>query len=171
MARRHVRRAPLVTQLGPLRHVIEAQLGQSNIAQQFTRRRPASVPQNAYQARATVPIASGYGSGLVDVNGNATVIVGPAGIGIVWFPTMAAIATTSGAADNSTCTVCLSPLTSNLAFTQSQIIGQSYTGGGDSLGLAVPPMWPGTYVQAFWKNGTAGDLATLTVYGDMEVLI
>ena len=169
MARRYIRRAPVVSQLGPLRRAIQAQLGQSNVAQQWPNRRPRTIPQQAYGARASTPIPDGYGATTV-AGGTATVYVGPSGVGTIWYPTMAVLATTSGATDSSTAVIYLTPLTNGSFHVQTQIGGQSYAGGGDTIGLAVPPMWPGTYIAAVWSGANNGDLASLTVYGDRDVL-
>jgi len=129
-------------------------------------RRPASIPQEFYTGRQRTLITGGYGSTVVAANGTATVTVGPQGVGTVWYPQQWAIATTSGAADTSTCTIYHGPIG-----LQTLIIGQSYAGGGDSGGMAVPPMWPGYFVVAVWAGGKSGDLASLTVYGQMDALV
>lgn len=128
-------------------------------------RRPMSVPQEFYTTRQRTLITGGYGSALVPASGTVTVTVGPQGVGTVWYPQQWAIATTTGAADASTCTIFHGPIG-----LQTLIIGQSYAGGGDSGGMAVPPMWPGYYVVATWAGAKVGDLASLTVYGQMDTL-
>lgn len=128
--------------------------------------RPASTPQELYTGKRRTLITAGYASVLVAANGTATAVVGPQGVGTVWYPQQWAIATTSGAADTSTCTVYHGPLG-----LQTLIIGQSYAGGGDSGGMAVPPMFPGYFVVAVWAGAKSGDLASLTVYGQMDALV
>lgn len=127
--------------------------------------RPYSAPMQQYTGRARTAIANGYGAATVSGSGTATVTVGPQGVGTVWYPMSAAISTTSGANDTSTCTLYLAP-----AQQPQLIIGQSYAGGGDSLGLGVPPLPPGYYIIAVWTGGHSGDLATLAVYGTQDAL-
>jgi hypothetical protein len=132
--------------------------------------RPAPA-QGHYRGRATTPIPNGHSSAVVAA-GAATVYVGPMGTGTVWFPTMAVIGTTTGAADTSTCSLYLSPLMAAASLASlPQLGGQSYAGGGDTIGLSLPPVHPGTYIIAVWKNATNNDLATLTVYGDQQALV
>lgn len=129
-------------------------------------RRPHSVPQQFYTERRRTVITAGYGSALVPASGIVTVTVGPQGVGTIWYPQQWAIATTTGANDASTCTIYHGPIG-----LQTLVIGQSYAGGGDSGGMAVPPMWPGYFVVAVWSGAKQGDLASLTVYGQMDVLV
>lgn len=129
-------------------------------------RRTYSAPITRYTARATTPIANGYGTATVSAGGAATITIGPAGLGTVWYPQSAAIATTTGAADTSTCALYVGPIG-----TQTLIGGQSYAGGGDSVGLAVPPLYPGYFITAIWSGGHSGDLATLTLYGQQDALV
>lgn len=128
-------------------------------------RRPGTIPVQAYGQTRRTPLTGGYGAVLVAADGTATVSVGPQGLGTVWYPQSAAIATTLGAADTSTCTLYLGPLG-----LETQIGGQSYAGGGDSIGVAVPPLWPGYFLWAVWAGATAGNLASLAVYGEMDSL-
>jgi hypothetical protein len=85
---------------------------------------------------------------------------------------MAVIGTTTGVNDASTCSLYLSPLmaASSLA-SLPQLGGQSYAGGGDTIGLSIPPVHPGHFIIAIWSNAHNGDLATLTVYGDQQALV
>lgn len=128
-------------------------------------RRPATVPVSAYNQRVRTPITGGYGSATV-ASGTATVTLGPQSVGTVWYPQQAAIATTTGAADASTCTLFVGPLG-----LLTQIGSQSYAGGGDSLGLAVPALFPGYFLVAVWSGAHNGDLAVLTVYGQQDQLV
>jgi hypothetical protein len=147
-----------------LQQIIAAQ--QQEAAKPITKlTRPYSRPVQQYTVRAQTPIPNGYGVTTVSAEGTATVSVGPAGLGTVWYPQSAAIATTTGAADSSTCQLYLGPLN------QVQlVIGTSYAGGGDSIGLGVPPMTPGYYIVAVWSGAHEGDLATLAVYGTQSAL-
>ena len=129
-------------------------------------RRPQSLPIGQYTGSAQTPIANGYGVTIVGANGQATVTVGPQGLGTVWYPQTAAIATTTGANDSSTCQLYFGPT----ALLQL-ISGTSYAGGGDSIGLPVPPMTPGYYIVAVWSGGHAGDQASLAVYGSQTALV
>ena len=118
-----------------------------------------------YQTTVTTSIPNAYAQAVVGAGGTASCQVGPAGVGTVWYPVSAAIATTSGAADGSTCTLYFGPLG-----LLSLVIGQSYAGGGDSLGLGVPAMSPGYFIVAIWTGAKAGDVATLNVIGTQDVL-
>ena len=139
----------------------------------FTNMRPASAPVGAFDSQAIVEvIPGGYAAGTVAASGSVTLTCGPMGLGTVWYPSMAAISTTTGALDTSTCALYLSPLTDgNAQVPTTQIGGQSFAGGGSSIGLAGTPMYPGYYVVAVWTGATAGDQATLTVYGQTKVLV
>lgn len=126
--------------------------------------RPYSAPIGQYTGRERTPIANGYGVATVK-NNTATVSVGPQGLGTVWYPQNAAIGTTTGANDASTCQLYLGPLS------QLQLIsGTSYAGGGDSIGLGVPPITPGYFIVAVWSGAVNGDLASLAIYGTQDAL-
>ena len=163
-SRRVTRRTAGVSGLGPLLQSIRGSQGKS-LAPVTPLRAPQSVPQQSYTQVVRTPIAGGYGALVVPSSGTVTVMVGPQGVGTVWYPQSAAIATTTGANDNSTCALYLGP-----KGLQTQIGGQSYAGGGDSIGLAVPPMWPGYFIWAVWTGAKAGDLASLAVYGQQDSL-
>ena len=86
----------------------------------------------------------GYGVGQSTVNGAgiAIVQVGPSGLGTLWFPQQAVLSTASGASDSSTAIGYLGPpgeVAANILF-------QSYAGGGDVQGIAVPTLQPGDVV-------------------------
>lgn len=121
-------------------------------------------PVGLYRGRARTVLTNGTGQAKVS-GGTARVQLGPQGLGTVWYPQAAAIATTSGAADSSTCTIYL-----GTQAVLSQIAGQSYTGGGDSIGLASPPLGPGQFLIAVWTTAVNGDIASLVLYGEQEVL-
>ncbi len=162
--RRVVRRAPSVQGLGPLARSISGSI-QNSTRPATSLTRPASVPVHFYQGRIRTPISAGYAAVTIASDGTATAYVGPQGLGTIWYPQAAAIATSTGAADTSTCTIYLGP-----EGLQTQVGGQSYAGGGDTIGLAVPPLWNGYFIWAKWAGGTAGALATLTIYGEMDSL-
>jgi hypothetical protein len=127
------------------------------------RARPATVGVEQYTQRIRMPLqVPGYA---VVVGGTATVTLGPQGVGGVWYPQSVGIATTTGAADSSTCALYVGPLSA-----LSQIGSQSYAGGGDSIGLAVPTLYPGSFLVAVWSGAHNGDQAALTVYGQQDTL-
>ena len=164
MAMRRVTRLTPSPRIAPLiRQSIAGSQGKA-LASLRSVPRPGTVPMGDYRRQVRTPIAGGYGSVIV-AGGTATVKVGPMGVGTVWYPQAAAIATTTGANDTSTCALYVGPLG-----LQTQLGGQSYAGGGDSIGLAVPPLWNGYFLWAVWSGATNGDLATLTVYGEQDSL-
>jgi hypothetical protein len=128
-------------------------------------RHPPATPIELYTVTVRVPIPNGVGQAAVPASGIVSIQVGPQGVGTVWYPQSAAIATTTGAADTSTCTLYVGPLA-----LLTQVGSQSYAGGGDNIGLAVPALVPGYFIVAKWAGATPGDLATLTVYGQADVL-
>jgi len=123
-------------------------------------RRPHTIPVQQYTQQTATPIANGYGTAVISVAGTATVRVGPQGLGTTWYPQTAAIATTTGANDTSTVQLYAGPLSA-----LQLISGTSYAGGGDSIGLPVPPITPGYFIVAVWSGGHAGDLVSMAVYG------
>lgn len=157
--------APAAAGLGPLAASLDASIQRAAKAV-TSLTTTATVPPSAYALSITTPITGGYGAAVIPASGVVSVQVGPQGLGTVWYPQSAAIATTTGAADASTCTIYIGPLG-----LQTQIGGQSYSGGASSVGLPVPAMWPGYFVVATWTGAKAGDLATLTVYGTQTALI
>lgn len=127
-------------------------------------RRITSPPMTRYSQTVRVPIANGTGQATV-AGGTATVQVGPAGLGTRWYPVQAAITTTTGALDTSTCSLYLGVIS-----TATQIGATSYAGGGDTFGLAGMMLQPGEFLIAVWANAHNGDHATFRVTGDMEAL-
>jgi hypothetical protein len=121
-------------------------------------------PVGLYRGRARTVLTGGTGQAKVSA-ATARVQLGPQGLGTVWYPQAAAIATTSGAADSSTCTIYV-----GTQAILSQIAGQSYLGGGDSIGLASPPLTPGQFLIAVWTTAVNNDTASLVIYGEQEVL-
>jgi len=169
--RRMTRRAPAVWGLGPIAASISSSMSQRNRG--YANPRPATIPQQAYIRPAPrTPITGGYAAVTVTAGGTATAFVGPQGVGTVWYPQAAAISTTTGATDASTCALYLSPFTNtSTGLTPStQIGGQSYAGGGDTVGLAVPPIRNGYYIVAVWTGAKAGDVAAVAVYGTQQAL-
>ena len=170
--RRVTRIAPRVSGLGIIARSVQASSGPTQYGRwRQPNRRPPSPAQWRYMRTAEGPLPNGYSSAKVASNA-ATVYVGPMGTGTIWYPTMAVIGTTTGANDASTCTLYLSPLLNGTSLaSQPQIGGQSYAGGGDTIGLSIPPVYPGYYLIAVWAGAVNGDLATLTVYGSQQSLV
>lgn len=121
-------------------------------------------PVALYRRRIRTSLTNGTGQATVAA-ATATVRLGPQGLGTVWYPQAATIATSSGASDSSTCTIYL-----GAQAVLPQIVGQSYLGGGDSVGLTSPPLTPGLFLIAVWVSAHNGDQATLVIYGEQEVL-
>lgn len=121
-----------------------------------------------YQTQAQSQIG-GYGVGATVVSGSgiATVQVGPSGLGTIWYPQSAVLSTTTGASDSSTAIGYLGPpgeVAANILF-------QSYAGGGDVQGIAVPMMQPGDFITCVWSGGHSGDIATLRIIGALTALV
>ena len=169
MATRITRVAAKVAGLGPITR--SGGSAGSRVNNGFGNKQPHTIPQGAYTGTQQTVITGGYAAKVVPASGTVTIYVGPMGVGTVWYPQAAAISTTTGANDASTCALYLSPLTdANALVPSTQIGGQSYAGGGDTIGLAVPPMWPGYFIIAVWTGATQGALAALAVYGTQRVL-
>lgn len=132
----------------------------------FTKlRRPPVTPLAEFNQIVRVAIAGdGVAQTIVAASGVATLPIGPQGLGTRWYPQQVTIATQSGANDPSTCALYLN----STAFPP---IGQSYAGGGDSIGLAVPPMEPGDLLIAVWTGATPGNWASITVIGSKDALV
>jgi hypothetical protein len=128
-------------------------------------RRHGAVPVQQYTRVRAAPIDNAYAQVVVNAQGVAKLSLGPSGLGNVWRPSYCQIATTSGASDTSTCSLYIGPLPIG-----PLVGGQSYAGGGDSIGLPSVTMQPGDFVWAIWTGGKTGDIASLVVYGDQTVL-
>jgi hypothetical protein len=123
------------------------------------------VPQQAFNKMITgVPLTGGQASATVNGAGSATVSVGPQGLGTTWYPSSAVISTSTGAADNSTCSVYIGSQTQ-----QNLQGGQSYAGGGDTVGINQASMQPGDRLIAVWSGGVPGATATINVFGTQDV--
>src|SRR5208282_998243 len=86
-------------------------------------RRP---PIQAYQGRAvSVPLTGGQAQGTVPGSGLITLLAGPQGLGTIWYPAQATIATTTGALDTSVALVYLGS-----GSVPSQLVGTVYSGNG-----------------------------------------
>jgi hypothetical protein len=127
--------------------------------------RPAATPVEHFRTRHRGPIRSdGTGQSLV-TGGAAVVSVGPQGLGTRWSLQQAAISTTTGAADASTCT-----LYAGAVSIANMIGGQSYAGGGDNVGLTGLELQTGEFLIAVWQGAVNGDAATIRLSGTEEFL-
>jgi hypothetical protein len=128
--------------------------------------RPRSLPIEVFTRPVSVQIGnSGIAQGIVSGAGAATVAIGPQGYGTRWYPNQLSIATQTGAADTSTCAFYLNVIG------PGGFLGQSYAGGGDQPGFAVPEMQPGDLLYAVWAGAHTGDWVQLMVIGPMDLLI
>lgn len=123
-------------------------------------------PMAAYQGRISgVPLSGGSIQGIVPASGTLSLTSGPQGAGVVWYPAQAAISTTTGTLDTSTCQVYLGsqgvPVT---------LLGTLFPGGAGTLGIAIPSMTPGQYLIFTWTGATPGDTAGANVLGTMDAL-
>jgi hypothetical protein len=129
-------------------------------------RNPRSLPVEAFtRVQRSMIGGNGIAGSVISGAGTATVAVGPQGYGTRWYPNQLAVATASGQADASTVTFYLDVIG------PGGFLAQSYAGGGDQPGVAVPEMQAGDLVYAVWSGGHAGDWCQLTVIGPMDVLI
>jgi hypothetical protein len=113
--------------------------------------------------RMAIRTGEGTASGVVPASGGITLSVGPSGLN-VWYASYVAIATTVGADDPSTAALVIGPISAGLAPG-----GQSYAGGGDSIGLGGQRLAPGDYVTIAWSLATPGSTAFMTVFGAQDV--
>jgi hypothetical protein len=128
--------------------------------------RPAATPIHHFRTRHQGPIRSdGTGQSPVGAGGSAVVQVGPQGLGTKWSMQQAVISTTTGPADAATC-----QLFAGAVSIANMIGGQSYAGGGDSIGLAGLELQTGEFLIAVWAGGHPGDAATLRVAGIEDYL-
>ena len=124
------------------------------------------VPMEQFRRQLSgVPLTGGQGQAVVSAGGTARVSVGPQGLGTVWYPSQCVVSTSTGANDVSTCAVYLgSQALQNLQG------GQSYAGGGDTIGLSVTSMTPGDLLIAIWESAVPGATAAINVQGTMDAL-
>ncbi len=112
-----------------------------------------------------VPLSGGNVQGTVPASGTVTLKIGPQGLGTIWYPQAATVSSTTGAADNSTVAIYLG------AQAQGNLQGgQSYAGGGDTIGLTTPALTPGALLIAVWTGANQGDTVSLNIYGTMDAL-
>lgn len=127
---------------------------------------PVSLPVEAFTRVRRAQIGNnGINAGVINAGGTATVAVGPQGYGTRWYPNQVALSTASGAADASTATGYLNVVG------PGGFLFQSYAGGGDQPGIAVPEMQPGDLLYVVWAGGKPGDWCQLAVTGPMDVLV
>jgi hypothetical protein len=127
---------------------------------------PRSVPVHRFGRLERKAIHDGTGQATISGAGTATVRVGPQHWGETWYPASADIATTSGINDASSCQFYLGVISA-----ATQIGGQSYAGGGDTMSWSARPVQFGEQVFAVWSGGNPGDIATMRVTGDADVII
>lgn len=122
------------------------------------------LPMQLYRVPVTsVPLVGGQAQGKISAAGAATLSVGPAGAGNVWYPASVTIQTTSGVNDASTCLIYLGP--AGVAVTLQATL---YPGGFGTASLAIPSMTPGQYIIAVWSGGKNGDVCSINVTGVMD---
>jgi hypothetical protein len=112
----------------------------------------------------SLQIQNAQAQGVMGTGGTLTLSVGPTGMGTVWYPASAAVATSLGTADTSTCDIYIGPVNTPVA-----IQGIIPSGNG-VLALAIPAMTPGTYVVAVWTGGKSGTTCYLNVTGVLTSL-
>lgn len=129
-------------------------------------RRIVPVPMQRFSQLVTgVPLTGGQAQATVNGAGNATVAVSPQGQGTTWYPSSAIVSTSLGAADASTVALYIGSISvGNLQG------GQSYAGGGDTIGISQASMQPGDRLIAVWSGGTPGSTASLNVIGLQDAL-
>lgn len=126
---------------------------------------PPPIPIQQFVNRGRGPIAgNGINSGIIGAGGQATVSVGPSGLGCRWYPQSVSLATKTGPLDASTAIAYLG------AISNGNTVATSYAAGGDVQGLAVPMMQPGDLLIVVWSNAHPGDWCSMQVIGDMEAL-
>jgi len=115
-----------------------------------------------------VPLNDGQAQGIVPASGNITLIIGPQGIGTVWYPAAVTVSTTTGVNDNSVCNIFAGPSGQQVPTT---LLGTIPSGGAGVLAAAVPPLPVGWYLAAVWTGATTGDLAAVNVTGSKDARI
>ena len=111
-------------------------------------------------------LTGGQAQGIISAAGAATLSVGPAGSGNVWYPASITILTTTGINDFSTCSVYLGP-----AGVPITLQATLFPGGTGTASLAIPSMTPGQYLIAVWSGGHSGDVCSMNITGTMDSVI
>ena len=109
-----------------------------------------------------VPLGDGQGQATISAAGTASVVLGPQGIGTVWYPAAVAVTTTTGVLDTSACASYVGAGTSPIGANYQATI---FPAGQGTLALAVPPVPVGSYVVAELTSGHSGDRFTVNVIG------
>lgn len=127
--------------------------------------RPQTAPPESFGGRIQLAIRGGEGTrtAIVPNSGVVSISMGPDGLN-TWYPSYAAISTTTGADDSSTAQFTVGPYGAGIVPG-----GQSYSGGGDTIGLAGTRMVGGDYLTVVWSGANPGDTATLTLVGMQEI--
>lgn len=127
--------------------------------------RPQTDPPESFGGRVQVALRGGEAtmSKVVPGSGSVSVSIGPDGLN-TWYPAYAAISTTTGANDSSTAQFTVGPYGAGIVPG-----GQSYTGGGDQIGLAGTRMTGGDYLTVVWSGANPGDTATITLVGMQDI--
>jgi hypothetical protein len=129
-------------------------------------RRIIVVPQQRFVQPVTgVTLNGGQAQITVNGSGAATLKVGPQGLGVTWYPSSVIISTSTGAADSSTAACYIGAIAA-----QNLQGGQSYAGGGDTIGLSVVSMSPGDLLIVVWAGAVPGATAVMNVVGTQDVL-
>jgi hypothetical protein len=131
----------------------------------MTPQRLASAPPELYRTTsASLPISGAQALGTTGSAGTATLSVGPAGMGTVWYPAAAITFTSAGITSTGLCQVYIGP-----AGYPTTLQGTILTGTG-TLALALPSISPGLYIIAVFSGYQSGTEVSLNVTGIMTVL-
>lgn len=115
--------------------------------------------------RTDIGQGEGTATGTVPGSGIITLGVGPDALR-TWYVSHVVVSTTSGAADSSTAQARIGPWSTGIVTG-----GQSYAGGGDTIGFGGTALRVGDFLVITWTGAKPGDIAQMTVYGDQDVLI
>jgi len=126
-------------------------------------RRPPVTDQRHFTQRVRAPIGNAVAQGIVAVNGTAILSLGPQGIGTRWYASQILVATSSGASDQSACTIY------RQLIDPTRELGRTEQGGSDVFNFPHD-MQPGDLIIAKWQRANTGDIATLTIHGDQDAL-
>jgi hypothetical protein len=129
-------------------------------------RRITVVAQQRFATPVTgITLAGGQRQTVVNASGAATLSVGPQGLGVTWYPSAVVIGTSTGAADSSSASCYIGAIQAG-----TLINGQSYAGGGDTIGLSVVSMTPGDLLYVVWTGAVPGAYAFMNITGTQDVL-
>jgi hypothetical protein len=106
-----------------------------------------------------------FDSVILDGSGNGFVKLGPKGAREVWRPDLAAVAANANPTNEAKCNIFVGDVNAQ-RFVDSTVNGSS----GDSTGkISGKKVKINEFVWAYWTGGDAGQRATLTVLGEMDV--